>query len=261
MRSIITAFGIVTILMTGNAVASPVTVTGGFTSFDGLVAGNITGITQTLNGVPLCADAGCSFTDNAHVDFALTGTVEFQSQSPSPNPINIISFTPAATQDVSTTVPTNTFLLGSILFQNGIWSGGNASFGFTLTTHSPNSALNNQTFTDILHYTLTPNDFVNHTPNQNADFISFTGNPLLGSGRAYELNDTPDSVNLNKVKFDVFGRITSLHLDLTSFANPVGGFLDPGVGLQPTNVPEPSTLLLFGLSLVGLVAWRWKRAA
>jgi PEP-CTERM motif-containing protein len=258
MRSIILAVGLVTILVAGNAAAIPVTVTGGFTSFDGVVGGTDNGITQTLNGTQLCATAGCNATGAASVTFAPTESVEFVNTS---GVTNIISFTPTAAQDVPTIVPTNTFLLGSVFFQNGIWTG-DASFGFTLTTQSADPLLDNHTFTDILKYTLTPNDFVNHTPQQNADFISFTGNPLLGSGRAYELNDTPDPVHLNTVKFDVFGRITSLHLDLTSFANPVGGFLDPSVGLQPTSVvPEPSTLLLLGSALVGLVAWRWNHAA
>lgn len=261
MRFIISTVGLLTILVAGNAAASPVTVTGGFTSFDGLVGGTDSGITQTINGQPLCATGGCNLTANASVVFAPIGTVGFQNQSAGvPNPTNIISFTPATPQDVLGTGAANTFLLGSLFYQNGIWTG-DASFGFTLTTQSTDPLLNNQTFTDILNYTLTPNDFVNNTPAQNADFISFSGNPVLGSGRAYELNDAPPGFD-NTIRFDVVGHIDTLHLDF--FANPVGGFLDPGVGLQPTppaNLPEPSTLLLLGSGLAGLFAWRRKRAA
>ena len=257
MRSIISAFGLVTVLVAGNAAATPVTVTGGFTSFSGIVGGTVNGITQTLNGAPLCADVGCAFTDTAIVSFVPTGTVEFQNFSNTTNPTNIISFTPAIPQDV---LGTNTFLLGSMFYQNGIWTG-DADFGFTLTTHSTDAALDNQTFTDVLHLTLTPNDFVNNTPAQNADFIFFSGNPLIGSARAYELNDAPSGFD-NTIRFDVTGHIGTLHLD--SFANPAGGFLDKSVGLQPTpppSVPEPSTILLLGAGLLGLAAWRWKHAA
>jgi hypothetical protein len=257
MRSIILALGLAACLMAGNAAATPVTVTGGFTFFDGPV-GDGPRITQTINGNSVCATAGCNVAGNAHVDFhSPVGAVDFGlSDSGVPDPANRISFTPASPQEVIGTGLSNKFLLGSMSYVNGNWFPPGANFGFTLTTHSTNPQFDGKTFTDTLRMLITFNTSTD--PVANADFIYFAGNPLLGSARAYELFDAPAGKD-NTIRFDVYGHINSLHLD--SFANPVGGFLDLSVGLQPASaVPEPSTILLLGAGLMGLTAWRAKRA-
>jgi MYXO-CTERM domain-containing protein len=54
----------------------------------------------------------------------------------------------------------------------------------------------------------------------------------------------------NTVSVDIYGNLASVHF--TDFANVRGGgFVDPGVSLQLTAVPEPGAL---GLALIGFAA-------
>ncbi|HEX2542422.1 MAG TPA: PEP-CTERM sorting domain-containing protein [Caldimonas sp.] len=248
------ALSLVALLGAAGAAAAPVTVTGGFTSFS-TSAGFGMGA-ATLNGAPLCPTAGCSTslgpvsetfaTPLSSVVFEVIGT-----------PSNEVRFTPAGPVEVSGTGPSHVFLLGTLLFTNGLGSALDASFGFTLTTHSPAAALDNQTVSDTLRMTVTTNDFAVGTPAQNADFVWFMSDITspLGSLRAFELQDSPTGTNTATAK--VFGYIDSLHL--SGFADATGGFIDPGIDLQPTAaVPEPETyaLMLAGLGLLGLARAR-----
>lgn len=243
--------------------AATVSVTGGFTTFSGVVGGTNQGITSIMNGQPLCADSGCANTDVGHATFNALGvsSVTFQNFSPSANPLNLVQFLPAAAQNVSGNGPGNQFLLGQLTFTNGIWTG-DASFGFTLTTHSSDATLDGKSITDTLVMRVTTNvfGFGANTPAQNADFVYFSGNPVLGSARAYELQDTPTGTNT--VTVDVLGYIDSLHL--SQFTNAQGGFIDPSTDLTPAAAtPLPAALPLFasGVGALGLLGWRRKRKA
>lgn len=255
------------VLVCGTATALPVTITGGFTSFDGVVlgSGNDNFPLSTINGQPLCATAGCATTANAHVEFASAQTsLLFQNSNDgiSTNEPNLVQFTPAAPQEVLGVGPGNPFLLGTLTYANGIWSG-DATFGFSLTTQSADPLLDGQILTDLLTLVITPNDFVAQTPEQNADFVYFSGAPAIGSLRAYELADSPTGTNT--VTASIFGFINSLHLFSLADARG-GGFLDPGIDIAPTPpnpvpVPEPSpfALLSVGLLLMLYVPWTRRR--
>lgn len=249
--------------------AAMVSVSGGFTSFNSSAVFGFPGFQWTeLNGQVICPDAGCNTgLGPANVSFAqpLAGVTFQNFLQGTGDPLNNVSFTPASPQLVTATGAANPFLLGTLSFTNGIAS--NTSFGFTLTTHtaggSPDcltvpgvDAFDCQTLVDTLFMQVTPNDFLTKTPMQNADFVYFSGAPLIGSARAYELSDTPTGTNT--VSVDVWGYINSLHL--SAFTKPSGGFFDPGIAIDPTptNMPEPATLALLSAALctVGLARRR-----
>jgi hypothetical protein len=239
-------------LLSAAAMAAPVSVTGGFTSFSGCVGDSSSGITQKLNGVSFVpTGAACIGSPGlaiANFPFATTNSVTFTNNGAGGTPgfdntPNVITFTPAAAQEVSGTDVE--FLLGTLTFTNGIWTG-DASFGFTLTSISSDPAFNGlPPFNDTLVYHLTPNSPIN-TPSDNADYLQFVVNTQVGKLSAFELGDDPSG---NTVHADVNGHIGSLHIDF--FSNVVGGgFIVPGTPTNPA--PEPATLALLCAGLVGL---------
>jgi len=224
--------------------ATPVTVTGGFTSFSGTVGAG--GQFETLlNGVVVCPDAGCQEAiGNLNLIFASpVDSVDFRNSSfGSPNEPNLVSFTPAPAQDVSLG---QEFLLGTFTYRNGIWFT-DPTFGFTLITQSSDPILDGHVFSDSLHMTITGN-LTSNTPVQNADFFKFVGREDLGSFRAYEITDSPTGSNV--VTADFYGRIDSLIP--TRFANAQGGgFLHPSVGALPAAEPGTLALLAVGLGMI-----------
>jgi hypothetical protein len=246
---------LITSLAAATACAVPVSITGGFTSFSSSgVFGTTGGTSSTLNGNPLCPDAGCDTFGPANVTFGTPqSSVTFQVFTPAANPLNEVRFTPAAPQEVNGTGPANAFFLGTLLFTNGIWSALDASFGFTLTSHSSSAVFDNQTLVETLFMQVTSNDFTNKTPAQNADFVYALGTPAAGSLRAYELTDTPTGTNTATAR--VFGYFASLHL--LGLTDPTGGFVDPGIALEPTvSVAEPGIVALLSLGLCALGFFR-----
>ena len=257
---------LITLLPAGPAFAELVSVTGGFTSFSSTaVFGTSAGAYSTLNGNPLCPDSGCStFLGPATVNFGTPqSSLVFQNYTfPALNPLNEVRFTPYGDTMISGTGPTHPFVLGTLLFTNGLWSALDASFGFTLTTHSDSAAFDNFTITDTLFMQVTPNNFASGTPIENSDFVYFVGAPVLGSLRAFERRDSPTGTNTATAL--LYGYIDSLHL--SGFSDASGGFLDPGIALAPTpmSVVEPGTISLFSLGLcvvLGFARRGPKRAA
>lgn len=245
-----------TALLSPVASASDVSVYGGFTTFTGVVSGNA--ISSIINGTRYCPDSGCAtLYDVAHVKFPTpqAGLDFYDADSTGFHTTeNVVEFTPAAPQAVSG--PGVDFLLGTFTFANGIWDG-DADIGLTLTTSSTDSSLDGHTFTGFVHMTLTPNDFDNQTPEQNADYFSLedsSGNLLnLPSMRVYELADSPTGSNTGSVA--LYGHIGSL--DLTSLQNPTGGlFLNDSH--DPLSAPEPGSMALIAVGL-GTMAMRRAR--
>jgi hypothetical protein len=253
---------------TAPAHADLVHVIGGFTSFQGVVVGPAGGTNSIINNVSVCPDAGCGTPSGvATVNFSTPQeTVDFNSLQftggPSNTP-NELQFTPAAPQNVVVAGAVTQFLLGTMTFENGIWSG-DADFLFHLKTVSNTSGLNGLTADVIVRMRLTPNDFVNQTPDQNADFLELvspitgqvtdnwlTGNPLL-TLRVDELRDSPTGSNIGSA--NLYGVIDDLFL--TDFANPTGAaFLSSSHTLSPGStspVPEPSDVILLGGAVVGM---------
>jgi hypothetical protein len=247
-----------------------VSVTGGFTSFQGVVLGPAAGTQSFINGTSVCPDTGCGTSaGTANLTFqppTPKNTVDFynlQYIGGPPNTPNELQFTPAAPQQVHVAGPVTQYLLGTVTFENGIWSG-DADFGFQLTTHSNDAALDGQTNDVIIRMRLTPNNFVNQTPDQNADFLELinpttgqpidnwlTGNPLQ-TLRVDEIQDSPTGSNIGSA--NLYGVIDDLFF--TDFANPTGAaFLSSSHTLSPDStsaVPEPSAVVLLCGALVGM---------
>jgi hypothetical protein len=152
--------------------------------------------------------------------------------------------------DISDIGAGDSFLFGTLHFENGQWSGSVAELAFNLsfTTNDPLiNSLYDFEYSSNLIVQGTPN-LATNTPLQNADFVYIYGEDSLGSLRTYELFDSPDGTNVASMQ--IWGHLGSVHLD--SYENVRGGgFLDYGVALEPNPrpVPEPSTL---GLALCGL---------
>jgi Dockerin type I domain/PASTA domain len=253
--------GIAALLGSGIASAGHVTVSGVFTSFRGLVTACDPNqqIVEMLNGQVVCSALG----EQTLLDAPITpsDTVVFQDLVlGTPDVASSITFIPAPAQEVAGKGPANMFLLGTIKFVNGIWSSNqgllpdpmtglptaDAEFGITFTTHCDDDpTLDKQTLLDTVVYVLTSNDFANNTPGQNADFIYVLSSPSLGSLRAYELQDAPPGFD-NTMTVQVMGHIDSLHLD--AFVNPVGGFIDPSIGSQPTATPPVTVPGVVGMT-------------
>jgi hypothetical protein len=248
---------------TRRAAASPVSITGGFTSFSGLTSGTdpscFPGFGAVINGAvvnaPVCngGQVGSQFIwGPASYTFpSTTGSFEFYETAFGSNPAhNALSFTPAPQQDVVAGQP---FKLGTLSITNGIWYGAEAenSFHIELTTVSSDSALNGHVLSDDLIWYITSNVPTN-PPEDNADSIYFSNFKAAGVLWAYEAGVPGKS---NTTTADLYGRIGSL--TPTSFQNVQGGFATPDLDPTPAAavVPEPASMALVGFG-IGLIAVR-----
>ena len=133
---IVSACAVASFAVVTPSMASLVSVTGGFTSFESTVIDR-TSVPSMLNGAPICATAGCSTTGDAFVNFSTPISKLSFDVGDVPNSVR---FEAAAPQEVTGTGPASPFLLGRFFYENGIWSG-DATFGFTLTTKSSDPLL------------------------------------------------------------------------------------------------------------------------
>ena len=219
--------------------AAQVTVSGSFSSYTGGASA-----TATINGVAL---SGTSVTE---FKFSPSAQVDFVDGFNNANQLKFIS---SGVQQVAAVG--DEFLLGRILYTNGDWSLGAASFHVRFTTSSPVAAFDGHVFDDAFSMFVTPNSRV-QTPLQNADFVYFASRPDLGSIRVFEAFDSPGN-NTGSVSF--YGRIGSLIP--SRFADPVGGAtIVPSVAA--ILAPEPSALALTasGLMVLMLAVRRRRRA-
>ncbi len=255
--------GLLAVLSAAPASAIVVTPVGNFTDFYTDNVYDTTGddlVVNRVNGQQLCAFGpaqgsqttyDCSRDGPAGMELSPDTTrVEWQVL-----PIyfpawdrNVVSFQAAGPQDVTLG---QKFLFGTLTFENGTWSSlyTELSYDLTFTTGDPVlDALYDFEYSGKLIVQGTPNLSTN-TPEQNADFIYLAADPQLGSLRAYELFDSPTGSNV--VSVELWGYLGSVHL--VSFENVRGaGFVDEGISLEPTPVPEPGTFALLGLGLAGL---------
>jgi hypothetical protein len=171
---------------------------------------------------------------------------------------NVVTFEAAGAQEVAGIGPSNRFKFGKLTFENGQWSGAYTELSFNLTFLTDDAALNalfDFEYSSNLIIQGTPN-LATNTPEQNADFVYIADETGLGSLRAYELFDSP--TGSNRVSVDIWGYLSSVHFD--SFRDVSGGgFIDTGIALEPSPVPEPSTLALALSGLVSLGGFRLRK--
>jgi hypothetical protein len=232
-----------------------------FTNFSGVVGGGVqfdTFFNQGSGPMLVCPTSGCT-TIIGSLDTPLLGTSQFEfwdvDAFSGEGRHNLIRFDSSGSHDVSRG---QSFLMGSLTLSNGIWFTA-PDISVTFRSSSSDPAFDGFVWTDTIRMSITPNDFVNKTPEQNADFIYLLNRPDLGSVRAYEANDSP--TGSNSVTVDLYGAINSI--DLQRFANARGaGFIDSSVALEPTisAVTEPTTMAFLGTGLAGLLVACRRRA-
>ena len=251
-RSLVLGLVLVIVSFSGPAHGNGITVEteGVFTKYigDAVPDGSPTLVTH-INGVPVVPTQPPVIVNNVlQGELALpagTTSVEFKIADgfggftlPS-----VVSWTPAVASVPST--PDGNFMFGTFGITNGIFFF-EATFEMTFTTASSDPAFDGKTFSDILHYVVTPNNGVSAF--DDADYIFLEDHPGLN----------PPAVRINEGSsgtVELWGKVGSL--DPLFFANPTGG-----VQLfQPTAIPEPEVLalMLLGLLGVGAAAQRERR--
>ena len=216
---------------------------GSFTSYrgDAYPVGSPTFLTH-INGVPVVAPVPTDIVNGVvQGELALpagTTGVEFKIADgfggfllPSE-----VSWTPAVSAIPA--APDGSFLFGTFFIKNGIFFF-EATFEVTFTTVSSDPNFDGKTFSDILHYVVTPNNGVSAFAD--ADYIFLENQPGLN----------PPTVRINEGSsgtVELWGKVGSL--DPLFFANPTGG-----VQLfQTPPIPEPEVLALMLLGLLGVGA-------
>lgn len=226
------------------AQAAMVTVTGEFSAFTADNAGSEATVTALGAFTPVTTSVQTGVATSLP---AGTSKIDFKFSPNSGFITNSFEFTPGDAADVNRG---DIFRLGSFTFTNGTWFDA-IHLAFSLTTHSADSALNNQVFTGTMNLVVNPN--VADDPFLSADYFFIVERPDLGSVRVFERLIQPLENPGFTGTAEFYGRIGSLIP--TSFANPSGGaFISPSTQTDPAVVPEPGTLCLLagGAAFVAL---------
>ena len=259
---------------TSGAHASEVSFTGGFTSFRGPVATAVgpraARVHTEINGVTVFADealpgAQVGF-DNFGLGLKNTMSLRDAGGKPiagvefsriffgGPNP-NMVAFSPVGPLVAQVG---SVFKVGTFTVTNGSWFGNSASeniypdtdFGFSISTHSSDPALDGFTFTDTLRFAVTNPDNPNATIQDDADYFYFVNRRDLNTISVFERTDpqgNPTSGNTGSI--DLMVKIGSLIP--VAFSNATGAAF---IGNQVSEVPEPGQGPLFGLGLCAMLA-------
>jgi len=180
---------------------------------------------------------------------------------------NVVSFTPAAFSNVAIG---QSFVLGTLTYQNGFWYGGGetaafntpTNFGFTIHTVSPDGPAFNQTLSGTLRNAIhsVPNDggLLPANYQAEADWVYMTGANVsltMGALRVYDDCCKPGGAT-NSGSVQILARFNSLDIDAFGQVSG-GGFVTTSVAPLPA-VPEPETwaMLLAGLGVTGALARR-----
>jgi hypothetical protein len=186
----------------------------------------------------------------------LSGTTATLVASTFPGLPNVVSFTPAASQVVTTNVP---FVIGTLSFTNGAWFGGvnnlPFSLSFTVATHSSTPDLN-QVWTDS--FVVNTNVGIGSCSDPSvqateADFVYVNSAPLMGSLRVFEPFCAPTADLTQEGSADILAVFDGL--EPLQFVNVQGeGFLSSSVtpGPLPSDVPEPATWALLATGFVAI---------
>jgi hypothetical protein len=239
-----------------SADAATITVSGVFTGYEGPAGGcgQYTTIINQVDVTPSVCDPSTFF---GQIDIGLgdTPAVEFYgNQFGTDLTHNALAFVPAGPQEIGALG--QEILLGYLQYTNGTWFGIGevGAFDLRLTTSSSDPLFDGHTLVDKVLLLVTPTD-TTASPEQNADFVYFATFSTLGSFRVYESFDSPTGSNTGLVP--VYGTISSIIP--TRFGDAQGaGFVDPGISLEPTSVPEPGTQLLM-TSALAVALRRWQR--
>ena len=249
------------------AVASQITVTGGFTAFTGRSGGADATFSSTapfcdafFQGIvagQLVQTDGCensivhgpaSLLFPSTLDF-----FEFQSkQLGSDDPTNALSFVPAPPQEVPDI--NAEFILGKLSFTNGVWFGSGKVnfFHLEIVATSPDFAFGAHTLSDDFVLDIRVDNSAGASPEANADCFSFSQFAAIGALCAYETGVPGKS---NETTVTLWGKRGSLIP--TQFTDPVGGFILPGTPQQA--VAEPMSLVLLGTGLAAMVMRRRRK--
>ena len=262
--------------------ASEVSFTGGFTSFQGPVAtaagASAASVHTEINGVTVFADEPLPGAQYGFDNFGLGLKNTTSLLDAGGNPIlsvefsrgffsganpNIVAFSPVGPIDAQVG---SVFKVGTFTVTNGSWFGNNASenifpdtdFGFSITTHSSDPALDGFTFSDTLRFVVTNPTDPNASIQSDADYFYFVNRPDLDTISVFESIDNQGNPipQGNTGSVDLMVKIGSLIP--VAFNNATGGAY---IGNQVSAVPEPgqAPLLVLGLCAT-LAAVKRKRA-
>lgn len=233
-----------------------------------------------VNGSQLCAwgpangsttTYDCTRRGDSGIAFAETGTavrrVEWYLVNKDEPPAtrewfhNALEFEPGPAHEVGA-LPSDRFLFGTLRYTNGSWgsiSDARVMLSYELTFTTGNAVLDAQydfEFSGALVVAATPNNGLSRE--SRADFVYLAEAPQLGSLRAFEFADVGFVPGANTASVQILGNLASVHFG--QFANVSGGgFVDPGVAIQLSPVPEPAAFWLALAGAAGLAPFSRRR--